>query len=117
MTLAPGAVSAAFVLIADLAVAKGCPMPITLHPGVYELEIDSHWRCWINGHKDPQPLDGIMLAPYSAALEFNGWPAGVIGVHGGPMAAGEAANEDTLIEALKRAIVAAGGKVEELDYV
>ena len=35
-------------------------------------------------------------------LKFNGWPAGVIDINGGIIAAGGIANEDIFIEAIER---------------
>lgn len=47
------------------------------------------WKIALNG-KD-----------FQAKIEFNGWPAGIIDPHGGIIAAGEAANEDTFIAAIE----------------
>jgi hypothetical protein len=41
------------------------------------------------------------LPPFSVKVSWNGWPAGIIQPGGGIIAAGEAANEDSLIEWLK----------------
>lgn len=41
------------------------------------------------------------IPPFSAALEFNGWPAGIIDGHGATIASGDLANIFTLEEALR----------------
>ncbi|MOA58861.1 hypothetical protein D3C78_1833450 [compost metagenome] len=55
----------------------------------------------VNGFK--VKMDGI--PSYHAAVEYNGWPAGIIGYEGGVIAAGEAASEESFIEALKKVLV------------
>ena len=44
------------------------------------------------------------LPAFFVRVKWNGWPAGVITPAGGTIAAGELANEDTLVEALKEAL-------------
>jgi hypothetical protein len=78
-------------------------------PGCWEYEIDKHWWVAVNGHTEPvkalSPTDvkydrpGTDVPPFTAYVEFNGWPAGLIDPTGGVLAAGAAANEATFIEA------------------
>ena len=70
------------------------------YPGCWEYRISDKWLLKLNGH--PEEVDGI--PPFHAYVEFNGWPTGVFNPWGGEIAAGEAANEDILIEALDEAI-------------
>lgn len=93
----------AFVLLAELLIARGVPLPLSDHPGVYELAIDEHWKVAINGHREPGEYAGARVEPFHVVVEFNGWPAGFFGPCGGIIAAGELANETTLIEAIKAA--------------
>lgn len=65
---------------------------------VWTLKVNEYWSFKVNGY--PEPREGI--PGFHAMIEFNGFPAGLIGLNGGIIAAGEAANEDTFIEALKK---------------
>ena len=44
------------------------------------------------------------LPAFFVRVKWNDWPAGIITAAGGTIAAGELANEDTLVEALKEAL-------------
>ena len=72
------------------------------------IELDDHWKFWVNGYSEPQKFItcGVeqTLAPFHAYIEFNGWPAGIVNHYGGAIAAGDLANETTFIEALKKDI-------------
>lgn len=90
----------AFQLICNLAHKRGA-RSIKDQPGLHEIEIDEHWIARVNPHGEE--VKGVL--PYHIALEFNGWPAGMFhATSGGVIAAGAAANEDTLIEAVQAAI-------------
>lgn len=99
-------------LVVDLAEAMGVRSIKDL-PGCWEVDLGGGWWMAVNGHREPtrcsrQPekfAGGV--APFCAYFEFNGWPAGVISPRDGCMAAGAAANEGTLVEALKAKIEAA----------
>lgn len=84
--------------------------PLNKHAGCWEHQIDESWRVAINGHREAHDVEGVSLPPFHIYLEYNGWPAGILHpLTGGLMAAGEAANEGTLIAALVRAIERANG--------
>lgn len=86
----------ALAVIAELHDALGRP-PLDGAIGVYEF---GDWRVRLNG--DGEEQDGI--PPFTASIEFNGWPAGLVDPAGGVIAAGELANEDTFIEAARAEI-------------
>lgn len=101
-------VTEAFAEIAALAERLGVSN-IVAQPGCWEHQIDDRWWMAVNPHKEPTACSkGADVPAMSAVLEFNGWPAGIIDPFGGIIAAGAAANEDTLIAALK-----AAGRKEE----
>jgi hypothetical protein len=94
------------VLIVDLAEALGVTK-INKMPGCWELAVDDLWWFAVNGHTEPTECShGASVPPMSAYLEYNGWPAGICDAGGGIVAAGAAANESTLVDALKRRIEA-----------
>lgn len=95
-------ISEAYVKVAELAAALGA-RDIKKLPGCWSHKIDERWKIDING-KD-RAIDGI--PPYHVAIEYNGWPAGILSPVGGLIAAGEGANESTFIDALDKAISAA----------
>ena len=77
--------------------------PLNKFPGCWECKVDELWLLAINGHEEPKTTaGGATVPPFECYLEFNGFPAGFVGPFGGVMAAGSAANEDTLIEALRK---------------
>lgn len=99
--------------VAELNKALGAPRACDVE-GCWEHQIDEHWFVAVNGHKEEQALKrsnggGVTVPPFHFYLEFNGWPAGFLTPFGGTMAAGEAANEQTLIAALDAAIAKASG--------
>src|SRR5690606_36734581 len=71
----------ALVAIAELHQALGRP---PLNGGIGEYEFGP-WKVRLNGAGEDQ--DGI--PPFTASIEFNGWPAGLIDPAGGVIAAGE----------------------------
>ena len=105
--VAAGQHSEAFSLIVTLALATGAKSIVDL-PGCWEHQIDAQWWVAVNGHKKPRMCStGTDVLPFTAYLTFDEWPAGFIDVRGGILAAGAAANEDTLCEALEAALAAA----------
>jgi len=88
-----------FGLIADLAGARGI-RNIKDTPGLTSMAIDERWSVDVNPH--PEELGGT--PPFHALIWYNGWPAGVVGPYEGTIAAGDTANEEALIAALKTAI-------------
>jgi hypothetical protein len=95
--------SVAFDLIAQIAIALGAAPLHMKHAGCWECDIDGTWWVAVNGHTEPRKCTrGFEVPPYEAYVEFNGWPAAVIHPYGGGIVAGAAANEDMLIEALRK---------------
>ena len=95
-------ISEAFVKAIELAAACGA-RKINQLPGCWSHQIDGHWKIDVNG-KDVTVEN---IPPYHIAIEYNGWPAGILSPIGGIIAAGEGANETTFIAALDKAIFAA----------
>lgn len=94
-----------FFEIMNLAEARGVRR-INELPGCWELALDKQWWIALNGHREPVKCSrGADVPPFACYVEFNGWPAGLVspGPEGGVLAAGQAANEDALIEALRNA--------------
>ena len=97
-------VTLALALIADLCFARGVT-GINALPGCHEFAVDEHWWVAVNGHGEPVACShGPEVPPYSAYVEWNGWPGGIFNRAGGAFAAGSAANEDAFIAALEKAI-------------
>ena len=95
-------VSEAFAAIVDYAVQHGAKSIKDLE-GCWEATV-GEWFFALNGHGEATTCSrGADVEPYGVYLEFNGWPAGTLNAHSGLMAAGAAANEDTLIAALREA--------------
>jgi hypothetical protein len=101
----------AFVAVMELAQALGVSN-INRLDGCWTHRVDDQWWVAVNGHSTEQPAvspDGasghvpVNVPPYGCYVEFNGWGAGFFDPFGGTFAAGSAANEDTFIEAVKRA--------------
>lgn len=104
----------AFARIAELGGALGV-RDVNKLPGCWEHQVDELWHISLNGHrKTIKDSKGFEVPSFHAAIEYNGWPAGLIGPGGGIIAAGECANEDTFIEALKAATLKAGRVPEEM---
>ena len=95
--------SEAFFEIGNLAGRLGVE-GINKFPGCWEHQVDDSWWIAVNTHAEKTTCStGVDVPAYHAYVMFNGWPAGVISPAGGVIAAGECANEDTFIAALKRA--------------
>lgn len=69
--------------------------------------VDEQWWFAVTGADsatvtDPEGMP-IFLEPGTFFIKYDGWPAGTLNIHGeGQFAAGDAANIDTFIKALKR---------------
>lgn len=101
-------ISEAFLKIGDLCVAADAA-PLNKHAGCWEYQVDERWWIAVNGHPEPtRNSDNFEVAPFTAVVKYNGWPAGVLDPSGGIIAAGECANEGAFIEAL----IAATKKLE-----
>jgi len=93
-------VKEAFVRIAELAGALGVENIGTL-PACWEHQVDKRWWIAVNAHKEEiKDSHGATVPSFCAVIEYNGWPAGIIGPGEGIIAAGSMANEDTFIAAL-----------------
>lgn len=96
-------ITEAFAEIAALASRMGVRR-INEIEGCWETDIDTRWWISVNGHgQTTTNSHGVEVPPFSAYVEFNGWPAGIINPGDGVIAAGDAANEQAFIEALKAA--------------
>lgn len=74
---------------------------ISMKEGLWKKEVDKTWTIKCNGKTE----EVESVPPLSWYIEFNGWPAGVIGLLGdGVLCAGEAGNEENLRTALLNAI-------------
>ena len=96
-------IAEAFARIAALGGALGV-RNVNKLPGCWEHQVDERWWISLNGHKETiKDSHGAEVPGFHAAIEYNGWPAGIISPIGGIIAAGEGANEHNFIEALKAA--------------
>lgn len=104
--------SAAFVLIAQLALVAGNGQAINRLPGAWSYAFTStdergaewRWQIAVNGHREPvlNPFAvRTTIDPFDAHVHVNGWPFAVINPYGGSMGHGEGANEDTFIAAIE----------------
>lgn len=81
----------------------------TIKGMIWERKVDDKWYVAVNGKGEvgkvtPEGSMEIDLQPYYVAVWYNGWLAGLFHpAAGGMIAAGEGANEDTLIAALNAA--------------
>ena len=75
--------------------------PINQFPGCWEFTAGPWWVA-VNGHRTLKACSkGPEVQPFSAYVEYNGFPAGNFNSFGGLIAAGQEANEGTFIEALR----------------
>ena len=103
-TVEERAICEGFYALSLLAEATGDALPLNKHDGCWEHQIDEQWWCAVNGHKEEMECShGGKVPSYSALIEFNGWPAGIIDPFGGIVAAGTVANEDSFIAAVEAA--------------
>ena len=95
--------SEAFMRIVELGIALQIA-PLDQHDGCWEADVDEHWFIAVNGHPEPRLMRKDQnlppVQPYTVYVEWNGFPAGILTYSDGCIAAGAAANEDTLIAAL-----------------
>jgi len=105
--------SATFGVIAEYCVSKGLA---PIKDKILSVKIDDHWELCVNGfseERDTGPFGqskaSHKIGPFSAYVEFNGWPAGEFNPYGGCFAAGELANEETFCEVLKKEIANVSG--------
>lgn len=98
----------AFMVVALLCEARN-EHPISKYEGCWECTVDERWKLAVNGHTTPKlcSLSDQPIAPFDCYVTFNGWPAFIFNPYGGGGAAGEAANENTFIAAVKAATEAA----------
>lgn len=90
--------------VAALGLALGIGPGQWAKPGCWEHRIDEHWEISMNGNKGTRKdSKGAEVSGFSVLVWFNGFPAGEIGPFDGIIAAGELANEDTFIAAVRKA--------------
>ena len=89
----------AFIKIGELAFRYGY-RNIKETPGLFKMDIDKNWKVEINPHE--KEINHI--PPYNMAVLWNGWIAGIFSAHGGDIVAGSMANENTLIDAINKAM-------------
>lgn len=98
----------AFSVIVDLAMHDDIESINELE-GCWHRRIDDRWYIAVNGHDEPIKVEphemmGATVPPFEAAIFYNGWLAGLVGPSGGAIAHGEAANEDSFIQAVREAM-------------
>lgn len=76
---------------------------------LWEHKVDEQWMFAINANRvKVKTTSGVDVDPFHMYVEFNGWPAGVVGPSGeGEFAMGAAANVDTFNAAVIAAAKAA----------
>jgi hypothetical protein len=90
---------AAFVAIVQLADRMDVTY-INKLPGGWEVQIGKWWFA-LNGHAEKVTCShDVTVDPLCCYVEYNGWPAGLFNAFGGAIAYGEAANEQSFIEAV-----------------
>lgn len=91
----------AYAVVIKYALAKG-DKNLNERPGLVYYRFGDEWELWANPHREiyKTPL-GVNVDPFTFYVEFNGFPAGVLAPNGGWIAAGDLANEDSFIEAVK----------------
>lgn len=106
-----------FDAIANLVIDRN-QHPLKQYPNPLHVPVDDQWQVWVNGQMTEREIvdapessmaHRLKVPRCTAAVFFNGWLAGFVDPAGGTVAAGEVANEDTLLAALKAARDAAGG--------
>lgn len=99
-----------FPALLDLHRALGLPPIADMPEKHWVCVVDDHWSLYINGSReewrpvDPESGEGPALVCGDVYVVYNGWPAGIVHpAAGGVLCAGEAANEKTLVTALRSA--------------
>lgn len=72
-------------------------------PGCWEFEPAPGWFIAVNGHDEKMSLSkrsDVLVDPFTAYVEWHGFPAGIITPTSGILAAGSEANEQALLTAL-----------------
>lgn len=75
---------------------KSGVVPLNKLPGLWVFEAE-RWKLSLNAHQEK--IGDV--SPFTANVEFNGFPAGIISPNDGLIAAGDLANIFTLEEALR----------------
>ena len=91
------------LLICELA-EKDKVGPLNKLPALWVRQLDDKWLLVANGHRQSLKYNNVAVPPFHFYVEFDGWPAGMFDAYDGCIAAGSAANEETFIAALERAI-------------
>lgn len=70
---------------------------ISMKKELWQHKVDDTWTIKCNGQETK--VDGV--PPFSWYIEYNGWPAGILGIMGdGVLCAGDGGNEENLRAAL-----------------
>jgi hypothetical protein len=97
-------VSAVFAKVCELGIALG-KRDLNQLPACWDHDLGDGWAFSLNAHDTPKPDDrGASVPPFTVAVMWNGWPAGLVDPSGGVIAAGDAANESALLASLDAAI-------------
>ncbi len=100
-----------FDALVEMCIRLGTP-PLNEVDGCWTYQINDSWWVAVNGHKEdcevvtPQSKSPVKVPPFTAYLDYNGWPAGFIDPYSGTMAAGEKAHEQTFMAACDAVAVA-----------
>lgn len=96
-------ISLLFVEIVDLAHHRGA-RNLSAMGKCWETDVDDSWWFAINATgKDLRCSKGVPVPARTAYVEFNGFPFALVSPWTGVTGCGEVANEDSLIEAIRRA--------------
>lgn len=102
-------IAKAFMRVVDLGVARGMA-DIAKTPGCQQLDFGM-WALSLNPHLEPtKNADGVEVPMGSVFVQYNGWPAGIIGMDGGCLVG---VTEDQFIEAIEAQIETEGGTLSQ----
>lgn len=67
---------------------------------------NNFWELFVNGNKEKRKVNAeqwgeIELKPFTFAIFWNGWLAGLMTLFGGEMAVGEGANKESFLKSLE----------------
>ena len=101
-----------FEAIVQVAYALGI-RDIKRFPNGWHYKLDDAWEWVVNGTKVPidvmpQGTMGCMVPSFCAAVFYHGWLAGVFSPYGGAFAAGDGANKETFLAAVRSGLLALG---------
>ena len=94
-------------------------IPLNKYRDCWYTRLNEQWELAANSHREPKECERfdppVTIPPFHFYAAFNGWPAAMISAAHAEIAAGTAANADTLLQAIKMAIGNASiGNCEEV---